>query len=208
MASTDDSIAGILIATYSVCQKICLYRVQITWNPPQWDPSQAKHPNSFPIPTFRFLHCKIDLPSSILNANQGTEDNADQALPFSNSVYSLTRLEIMPGQIDGPAGSTASPWVLGIFSKALHASPEIPDQQGPPSVIVRWNLEPTPQSFHPKFDELASKKNIGQPQVRGPISRTSALANGFSLKWKCGDLRTSIAINILSRSTLSNTGWP
>lgn len=83
----------------------------------------------------------------------------------------------MPGQIDGPAGSTASPWVLAIFSKALHASPEYPDQQGPPSVIVRWNLESAPQSVHPKFDEVASKKNTGQPQVRSSISRTPSVTD-------------------------------
>ena len=155
-----------------MCQKICLYRLYITWNPPQWDPSQAKHPNQFPIPSFRFLHCKIDLPSSVMNVSQGPEEHADQPLPFANSVYSLTRLEIMPGQIDSPGGSTASPWILAIFSRALQATPEYPDQQGPPSVIARWNLESAPQVLHPKFDEVAAKKNNGQSKVCNRVSLT------------------------------------
>ena len=86
-------------------------------------------------------------------------------MPFPNSVYSLTRLDIMPGQIDSPAGSTASPWILAVFSKPLHATAEYPDQQGPPSVIVRWHLESAPQAFHPKFNEVNSKKNIPQTKV-------------------------------------------
>lgn len=109
------------------------------------------------------------MPSCILSVNRGAEEHADQPLPFPNSVYSLTRLEIMPGQVDGPAGSTASPWIMAIFSKPLHAAPEYPDQQGPPSVIVRWHLESTPQAFHPKFDEVTSKKSNAQAKVCFPV---------------------------------------
>lgn len=156
-------IAGILVATYSVCQKICLYRVQISWNPPQWDTTQGKQAQ-FPIPSFAFLHCKIDMPSSILDVNQGADEHTDP-LPFQNSVYSLNWLEIMPGQIDSPTGSTANPWILAVFAKPLHSAPEYPDQQGPSSVIVRWQLENVPQAFHPKFDEVAPKKNNAQAKV-------------------------------------------
>lgn len=74
----------------------------------------------------------------------------------------------MQGQIDSPAGSTASPWIMAVFSKPLHATPEYPEQQGPPSVIARWNLESGPQALHPKFDEVTSKKNNGQARVRDP----------------------------------------
>ena len=154
-----------MIATYSVCHKICLYRVNITWNPAQWDPTQAKQTNQFPIPTFHFLHCKIEIPSNFLNVNNVVEGHADQSLPFPNTVYSLTQLEIMPGQIDSLAGSTANPWILAVFSKSLHATGEYPDQQGPPSVIVRWHMESAPQALHPKFDEITSKKSNAQARV-------------------------------------------
>ncbi|KAJ5946495.1 Mediator complex subunit Med16 [Penicillium verhagenii] len=162
--------AGILIATYSACQKICLYRLQISWNPLQWENAPGKQ-GQFPIPSFAFLHCKIDMPSSILDINQGSEEHADHPLPFHNSVYSLTWLEIMPGQIDSPTGSTASPWILAVFSKPLHSTPEYPDQQGPPSVIVRWQLESAPQMFHPKFDEVAPKKMNIQAKSKMELRR-------------------------------------
>jgi len=144
---------------------MCLYRVHITWNPPQWEPTQAKQPGQFPIPSFRLIHCKVDMPSTILNVNRGP-DHSDQSSPFLNNVYSLTRLEIMPGQVDSPAGSTASPWILAIFSKPLHATHDYPEQHGPPSVMVRWHLESAPQTLHPKFDEVASKKSNAQAKVR------------------------------------------
>ncbi|KAJ5091848.1 Mediator complex subunit Med16 [Penicillium alfredii] len=162
--------AGVLLATYSACHKICLYRVHIAWNPPQWDPSQAKHPNQFPIPSFRLIHCKVDMPSNILSTSRRPEERSE-TLPFQNSVYSLTRLEIMPGQIDSPAGSTANPWVLAVFSKPLHTIPDYPDQPGPPSVIVRWHLESAPQTLHPKFDEVASKKNNAQAKAKMELRR-------------------------------------
>lgn len=143
---------------------MCLYRVHISWNPPQWEPAQAKPPAQFPIPTFRLIHCKVDMPSNILNVNQGL-DSTDQSLPFLNSIYSLTRLEIMPGQVDSPAGSTANSWILAVLSKPLHAVHDYPGQQGPQSVIVRWHLESAPQVLHPKFDEVTSKKTNAQAKV-------------------------------------------
>ncbi|KAI2769069.1 hypothetical protein DTO012A8_5909 [Penicillium roqueforti] len=144
--------------------------VHISWNPPQWEPAQGKLPGQFPIPTFRLIHCKVDMPNNILNVNRGP-DHHDQSLPFLNSVYSLTRLEIMPGQFDSLAGSTANPWILAVLSKPLHAMHDYPDQQGPPSVIVRWHLESAPQILHPKFDEVTSKKSNAQAKPKMELRR-------------------------------------
>ncbi|KAF3385576.1 Mediator of RNA polymerase II transcription subunit 16 [Penicillium rolfsii] len=162
----------ILLATYSVCQKICLYRVEVSWNPNKWDPAAIRSPNKWPIPSLRLLHYKIDMPSCILNANPGPEEHSDQPLPFSNSVYSLTHLQVIPGQVDSPTGpTTTSPWILGVFSKPLHATPEYPDQQGPLSVIVRWQLDSAQQTFHPKFDDVASKKSNAQAKPKIEMRR-------------------------------------
>ncbi|KAF7719404.1 Uncharacterized protein PECH_004899 [Penicillium ucsense] len=158
----------ILLATYSVCQKLCLYRVEIAWNPNRWDPMVMRSPNKWPVPAVRLLHYKIDMPSSIWDIGNDTNQHTDQSLPFANSVYTLTRLEVIPGQVDSPTGpTTTSPWILGVFSKPLHTSSEFPAQQGPASVIVRWQLDSAQQSFHPKFDEVVSKKS--HVQVRPKI---------------------------------------
>jgi mediator of RNA polymerase II transcription subunit 16 len=194
-------LGTILLATYSVCQKICLYRVEVSWTPNKWDPTAIRSPNKWPIPSLRLLHYKIDMPSSILNVNLGSEEHSDQPLPFPNSVYSLTRLEVIPGQVDSPTGpTTTSPWILGVFSKPLHATPEYPDQQGPLSVIVRWQLDSAQQTFHPKFDEVASKKSNAQAKVRCRFHFIlgSHADNIDSRKSRCVDLKTSIYTNILS----------
>jgi mediator of RNA polymerase II transcription subunit 16 len=159
-------LGTILLATYSVCQKMCLYRVEVSWNPNKWDPAAIRSPNKWPIPSLRLLHYKIDMPSCIFNVNPGSEEHSDHPLPFPNSVYTLTHLQVIPGQVDSPTGpTTTSPWILGVFSKPLHATPEHPDQQGPLSVIVRWQLDSAQQTFHPKFDEVASKKINAQAKV-------------------------------------------
>ncbi|CAG8362433.1 unnamed protein product [Penicillium salamii] len=169
-ASMTATQAGILLATYSACQKLCLYRVQVTWNPPQWDPSQAKQPGQYPVPSVRLIHCKVDMPSNILNINRGL-DHPDLSSHFSNTVYSLTRLEIMPGQVESPPGSSANPWILAIFSKPLHAPHEYQEQVGPSSVIVRWHLESAPQILHPKFDEVALKNGNTQAKPQMELRR-------------------------------------
>jgi mediator of RNA polymerase II transcription subunit 16 len=179
--------------------------VEVSWNPNKWDPAAIRSPNKWPIPSLRLLHYKIDMPSCILNVNPGSEEHSDQPLPFPNSVYSLTHLQVIPGQVDSPTGpTTTSPWILGVFSKPLHATPEYPDQQGPLSVIVRWQLDSAQQTFHPKFDEVASKKSNAQAKVRCEfyISRGGYGANNFdSRRSRCVDLKTFICINILSRWT-------
>ncbi|KAJ5880877.1 Mediator of RNA polymerase II transcription subunit 16 [Penicillium subrubescens] len=162
----------ILLATYSVCQKMCLYRVEVSWNPNKWDPAAIRSPNKWPIPSLRLLHYKIDMPSCIFNVNPGSEEHSDHPLPFPNSVYTLTHLQVIPGQVDSPTGpTTTSPWILGVFSKPLHATPEHPDQQGPLSVIVRWQLDSAQQTFHPKFDEVASKKINAQAKPKIEMRR-------------------------------------
>lgn len=150
-----------------MCQKICLYRLQVTWNPPQWDPSQLKHPTSgniFPVPSFHFIHCKVEIPSNILRTSQSGETNENSS-PI-NSLYSLIHLQIIPGPLDNQAGSTASPWMLGVFSNSLHPTSNHSQQQIPSSVIVRWQLESATQSLHPKFDEVAQKRSGSQVKVR------------------------------------------
>ena len=151
--------AGIIIATHSVCQKICVYRVQIAWNPPQWDASLPKQSNFFPVPSFRFVHCNVESPSNIWNTCRNPGENPDEAASSTNNLYSLTHLEIISGAVDNPAGSTANPWILAVYSNPLHAIPDHPQQQGSSSIAIRWQIDTAFQTLHPKFDEVVSKKN-------------------------------------------------
>ncbi|EYE91177.1 mediator of RNA polymerase II transcription subunit 16 [Aspergillus ruber CBS 135680] len=150
--------AGIIVVTHSVCQKICVYRVHVSWNPPQWDPSSPKQSNLFPVPSFRFAHGNVETPSGFWNAYRSTGENEEAPLS-TNSIYALTHLEIIPGAADNPTGSTANPWILAVYSNPVPATPDHTEQNGSASIIVRWQLEAASQNLHPKFDEVASKKN-------------------------------------------------
>jgi mediator of RNA polymerase II transcription subunit 16 len=156
---------GILVATHSACQKICLYRVHIAWTPTQYDPGQQKPPAPWPVPSFRFLHCKVESQCDVPGTNRNAGDNAQGLPSFTNSLHCLTGLDIVLPALDNPAGSTANPWVVAIYSAPLHVTQDHPQQQGPASVIVRWQLDTGPLTLHPKFDDVPSKKNNAQVKV-------------------------------------------
>ncbi|KAL4893963.1 mediator complex, subunit Med16 [Aspergillus ambiguus] len=162
--------SGILVVTHSACQKICYYRVHINWTPAQWDPSQLKQaPNQIPVPSFRFMHSKVDVPYNI-PMNRPPGQNPDNFSSPPNPPYCLTRLDTILATQDNSAGMAANPWVIAVFSVPPHVSADHP-QQGPPSVIVRWQLETAPQILHPKFDEVASKKTNVQIKPKSLLRR-------------------------------------
>ncbi|KAG2022076.1 hypothetical protein GB937_004170 [Aspergillus fischeri] len=162
---------GILVATHSACQKICLYRVHIAWTPTQYDPGQQKPPAPWPVPSFRFLHCKVESQCDVPGTNRNAGDNAQGLPSFTNSFYCLTGLDIVLPALDNPAGSTANPWVVAIYSAPLHVTQDHPQQQGPASVIVRWQLDTGPLTLHPKFDDVPSKKNNAQVKPKLELRR-------------------------------------
>ncbi|KAE8325153.1 mediator of RNA polymerase II transcription subunit 16 [Aspergillus sergii] len=163
---------GILIATYSACQKIYFYRVQINWTPPQWDPSQLKQaPNQFPVPSFRFMHSKVEAPCIVPSASRNGEATNDGLPSSANPLYCLTRLDIVLAAHDNSAGMTTNPWIIAVFSIPPHATPDHSQQQSPCSVIVRWQLESAPQVLHPKFDEVNAKKNNAQIKPKSVLRR-------------------------------------
>ncbi|GCB22497.1 mediator of RNA polymerase II transcription subunit 16 [Aspergillus awamori] len=165
---------GILVATYSVCQKIRFYRVQINWNPPQWDPAQQpkQTPPQFPVPSFRFTHSKVETSCTVpgMHRNDGEEpDMMHQSI--SNPLYTLSRLDIILPASDNAAGTTANPWIVAVFSTPPQATPDHPGPQGPASVIVRWQLDTAAFTLHPKFDEMAAKRNSTQIKPRPVLRR-------------------------------------
>ncbi|KAL2817830.1 mediator complex, subunit Med16 [Aspergillus granulosus] len=163
--------AGILIATHSACQKISLYRVQIQWNPPQWDQAQQKqNPQQFPVPSFRFLHAKVEVPYNI-PSNRGVAENPDEQFPVTNSLYCLTSLQIILPASDNSAGSTPNHWIVAVFSIPPHAVLHHQQPQVPSSVIIRWQLESGVPTLHPKFDEVNPKKSNVQIKPKTVLRR-------------------------------------
>ena len=154
-----------MVATHSEGQKLCLYRLNIKWDPAQWDPSQMKHANSgisYPTPSLQFVHSKVETPSTIFNT-PGMENINDISQP-SNSLFCLTHLKIINNST-AMGGSPGVPYILGVFSTPVHALDEPPQQNGPSSVIVRWQLDTSAQDFHASFDDVVSKKPKVQIKV-------------------------------------------
>lgn len=149
--------------------------MHISWNPPQWDPNQPKQASAatpFPTPALRFLHSKIETSSGVFAANRSGNDNPDDLSHSTNSLYCLTRLDIVPGPPDSTAGTAAGPWIVAVFSSPVHPTEDHQQQQqqqqhqqGASSIIVRWQLETAAQSLHPKFDEVVSKKSNMQAKA-------------------------------------------
>ncbi|PYI12583.1 mediator of RNA polymerase II transcription subunit 16 [Aspergillus sclerotiicarbonarius CBS 121057] len=164
---------GILVATYSVCQKIRFYRVQINWNPPQWDPAQQpkQTQNQFPVPTFRFTHSKVETSCTVPDTPRNDGQISDDLQSVSNPLYSLSRLEIILPASDNAVGSTANPWIVAVFSSTPQVTPDHPAQQGPASILVRWQLDTAVFTLHPKFDEITSKRNSIQTKPRPVLRR-------------------------------------
>ncbi|RAL11440.1 mediator of RNA polymerase II transcription subunit 16 [Aspergillus homomorphus CBS 101889] len=165
---------GILVATYSTCQTIRFYRVQIIWNPPQYDPAQQpkQKPPQFPVPSFRFAHCKVETSCNVPGPVRNNGDPSDELQqPFPNSLYCLTRLDIILPTSDNAAGSSATPWIVATFSILPQTAPDHPHQQGPSSIIVRWQLESAPLTLHPKFDEVTTKRNSMQIKPKAVLRR-------------------------------------
>jgi mediator of RNA polymerase II transcription subunit 16 len=164
---------SILVATHSACDNISLYRVFISWSPPVWDPNQLRQPSgthAFPVPTFRIVHNKIEKPSRVFTPNKSQNESGEELPSDVNALYSLTRLDIVPGPSESTGGATTGPWILAVYSSQTHAvRPELSQQGTPASVIARWQLEATTLSLHPVFEEVVSKKATVQAKVSRPL---------------------------------------
>ncbi|OJJ49688.1 hypothetical protein ASPZODRAFT_89066 [Penicilliopsis zonata CBS 506.65] len=163
---------GILVATYSSCQKICLYRVQINWT--QLDNSQPKPapPSAqFQTPAFRLHHVKIESPGNFLGPNRNLGESSEDFPSFPSSVYCLTHLTIIQNPLDNPTGTATGPYMIAVYANPLCASPDHAGVHGSASVIVRWQLDTASQTLHPKFDEVASKKTSIQAKPKVELRR-------------------------------------
>lgn len=173
----------------------------MTWTPSQWDPQARPSSNqNFPVPAFRISQSKIEHPSLIFTPSRDQSQSAgDAAPPPHNPLYFLTRLEIIPGQSENTPGSSSGPLIMAIYS--IPAQPQAQNQQQntPPSVIVRWQLETTTLSLHPVFEEvIARKANI---QAKESICCLGSGLDDVLLlthnrpRWISGNCRISIRID-------------
>ncbi|OKL60129.1 Mediator of RNA polymerase II transcription subunit 16 [Talaromyces atroroseus] len=166
---------GVIVATHSLSEKISLYRMQITWNPAQWDQAQQRQASgalNFPVPTIRTNHYKTEIPGRMFSSNKDQGDDLENLTTTQSSLYQLTGLELVSGNSDNTGIAPSAPWILAIYSSPLHGAVHNPQNQEPPSsVMVRWQLESSALNLHPVFEELIAKKTNGQHKTKLELRR-------------------------------------
>ncbi|GAM41433.1 hypothetical protein TCE0_042r14550 [Talaromyces pinophilus] len=130
---------GILVATHSLSEKLSLYRVQIMWNPPQWDQAQQRQASGvlpFPVPSIRISHCKTEIPGRVFSFNKDQAEELQNIAPNQSFLYQLTNLELVSGQFDNTGATTSPPWILAVYSSPFNSAGHDPQQQEPPASVM------------------------------------------------------------------------
>ncbi|EEH45765.2 uncharacterized protein PADG_01915 [Paracoccidioides brasiliensis Pb18] len=161
--------SGISIATHSECREICFYRVQVKWDPPEWDQTlkQGGQPNPFPTPSFQILRTKTDTLSDVFHPPVHDMENLSDFSAANGAVYRVTHLEIITApQVLPGAQSASGPCVLALASIPVHGQLGQPHPSVPSSVLIRWQLDTMAQTLHPSFDDVASNKIAANPKSK------------------------------------------
>ncbi|OJD23025.1 hypothetical protein ACJ73_05625 [Blastomyces percursus] len=161
--------SGISIATHSACGKVCYYRVQVKWDPPEWDQTIKPGGGSiaFPTPAFQVLHTKTEILSPVFHPPAHDVDNVTSFSPPNGAIYNLTHLEIITAPQLLPSTQAATgPCVLAVASISPQNQLGQPSPSGPSSVLVRWQLDTMAQALHPSFDDVVSTKTASNPKSK------------------------------------------
>ncbi|EEQ90336.2 RNA polymerase II Mediator complex subunit Sin4 [Blastomyces dermatitidis ER-3] len=161
--------SGISIATHSACGKVCFYRVQVKWDPPEWDQTIKPGGGSiaFPTPAFQVLHTKTEVLSAVFHPPAHDMDNITGFSPPNGAIYNLTHLEIITAPQLLPSTQAATgPCILAVASISPQNQLGQPPPCGLSSVLVRWQLDTMAQALHPSFDDVVSKKTASNPKSK------------------------------------------
>lgn len=168
------NIDGILVATHSLSEKLSLYRVQIMWNPGQWDPTQQRQGSvaiQFPEPSIRVTHCKTEILERTFSFPEDVTDGSQEKAFNQNFLYQLTNLELVSGQSENIGTGTSATWIIAVFSSPCNGTDvESQEARGPSAaVMVKWQLETSILSLHPVFEEVITRKSHVQQKVDSTV---------------------------------------
>ncbi|KAG5299740.1 RNA polymerase II mediator complex subunit Sin4 [Histoplasma capsulatum G186AR] len=161
--------SGISIAAYSTYGKLYFYRIQVKWDPPEWDLTMKPGggPVAFPTPAFQILHTKTEILSAIFHPQAHDVDNITGFPSPNGSIYNLTHLEIItaPQAVPGTQAATG-PCIIAVASIPAQSQLGQPPPSGPSSILVRWQLDTMAQALHPNFDNVVSKNTASSPKPK------------------------------------------
>lgn len=101
---------------------------------------------------------------AVTNWMEGGSTDGVDSLGIQSSMATLSHLQILPPSFDISGGSQRLPTILSVRS-CLPVSPSHFNQDIH-STIDRWELRESPQTLHPAFEQLGSRKGSAtQPNV-------------------------------------------
>lgn len=143
-----DKTGTLLIAFATTSKQLYTVRALIDWNQPKVDKA---NPAVLPVqPHIKTKHMAV---TSWLYDGPGTPLNVSQMEP---SMTQLSRLEFLPPC--GDASGKLAPPTIVTFRSHLPISPSHYNQEVY-TTIDRWEVRDKPQSIHPAFEQLSSRRN-------------------------------------------------
>jgi mediator of RNA polymerase II transcription subunit 16 len=152
-ASNNDST--LLLAAYDVTRRIHLYRIEAAWNVPPEKRNANAGPFDKPVMQVSLISIEDDChPASLASddLSTGTETRGSVAAQ-------LTHFNFLPSTPEEGDGTT--PTIQAIFCRPPNTVffDQLQPQENLHSVIVRWEVQHTPQNqLHSSLDQVTSKK--------------------------------------------------
>jgi mediator of RNA polymerase II transcription subunit 16 len=152
-ASNNDST--LLLAAYDVTRRIHLYRIEAAWNIPPEKRNANAGPFDKPVMQVSLISIEDDChPASLASddLSTGTETRGSVAAQ-------LTHFNFLPSTPEEGDGTT--PTIQAIFCRPPNTVffDQLQPQENLHSVIVRWEVQHTPQNqLHSSLDQVTSKK--------------------------------------------------
>ncbi|KAN0117358.1 mediator of RNA polymerase-like protein II transcription subunit 16 [Hyaloscypha variabilis] len=143
-----DKTGTLLIAFATTSKQLRTVRALIEWNPTKIDKvPQAQWPLN---PTIKTRHLAVtswvhDIPSDTVNASH-----------MESSMVQLSHLEFLPPCGDA-AGRMAPPTILAVRSHLPVSTSHY--NQDVHTTVDRWEVREKPQTIHPAFEQLSSRRN-------------------------------------------------
>ncbi|KAH0544055.1 hypothetical protein FGG08_001673 [Glutinoglossum americanum] len=161
---SSDKDNSLLLAVHTASHQIRLYRININWNIPtnQKPIPQSQVPSTA---TLQISHVKVDdfcfplgpiegkdVPQSQIGQNDISRGDVSRA--------QLSHLEMIPpAPLPSKHSEPSYPIIMATFSYIPSPFEEPQQNVDTFSVIARWELRSTPQSLHPSFDKLGTRRN-------------------------------------------------
>jgi mediator of RNA polymerase II transcription subunit 16 len=152
-ASNNDNT--LLLAAYDVARRLHLYRVEISWNVPP----EKRNANAVPFDKPGLQVSLISIEDDCNPISLSSDDMSSGTESRGAAAAQLSHFNFLPSTPEESDGTT--PTIQAIFCRPPNtvSFDQLQPQENPHSIIVRWEVQHTPQNqLHSSLDQVTSKK--------------------------------------------------